>query len=112
MDISKIEFDSFIVWLKGDGLYPKKSERLWRKTIFANLLHDDPKTVDNFLDFKQEQIIKILLSSNIRYNDINSTISNVELLDSEFSITTLDLHHIQIKCTEIDKFLKNCCFKD
>lgn len=112
MEISKNEFDSFIVWLKSDGLYPKKSERLWQKTIFSNLLHDDQKTVDNFLDFKHEQIIKILLSSTIRYSGINSTVSKVELLDSEFSITTLDFHYIQIKSTEIDQFLKNCCFKD
>ena len=111
MEISKNEFDLFIVWLKSDGLCPKKSERLWKKTIFSNLLHDDHKTVANFLDFKQGQLVRMLLNSTVSYSGINSPINNVELLESEFLITTLDYHNIRINIDEIDHFLANCCIQ-
>lgn len=58
MEVSKELFDEFIQWLKLDGLKPKKSERLWKKTIFAHLLHDDKKTLDNWEDFMLENIVK------------------------------------------------------
>lgn len=51
-------FDRFIEWLKQDGLKPRKSERLWRKTIFARLLNDDKKTLANWEDFMIDQKIK------------------------------------------------------
>jgi hypothetical protein len=51
MEVSKELFDEFVQWLKFDGLTPKKSERLWKKTIFSRLLLDDKKTLDNWEDF-------------------------------------------------------------
>lgn len=51
MKVSKELFDEFVQWLKFDGLTPKKSERLWKKTIFSRLLLDDKKTLDNWEDF-------------------------------------------------------------
>lgn len=52
MEISKTAFNEFLEWLKQDGLPPRKSERLWRKTIFAKIQNDDPMTLENFHDFK------------------------------------------------------------
>ena len=51
MEISKEKLEAFFEWLKKDGLPPKRSERLWRKTITAKLLHDDPITLSNYEDF-------------------------------------------------------------
>lgn len=51
MEVLPEEFDRFIEWLKRDGLKPRKSERLWRKTIFSRLLNKDKKTIENWADF-------------------------------------------------------------
>lgn len=51
MEVSKELFDEFIQWLKLDGLKPKKSERLWKKTILVHLLNGHKKTLDNWEDF-------------------------------------------------------------
>lgn len=51
MEVSLEQFDQFIEWLKQDGLKPRKSERLWRKTIFARFLNRDKKTIENWEDF-------------------------------------------------------------
>lgn len=51
MEVSPEQFEQFIEWLKEDGLKPRKSERLWRKTIFARLLNYDKKTLENWEDF-------------------------------------------------------------
>lgn len=51
MEVSSEQFEQFIEWLKQDGLKPRKSERLWRKTIFSKLLNDDKKSIENWEDF-------------------------------------------------------------
>lgn len=52
----KIElFNKFYNWLKDDGLQAKKSERLYRKKIFASLLANDQMTLDNFNDFLEDK---------------------------------------------------------
>lgn len=51
MEVKKEEFEAFIGWLKMDGLKPKRSERLWKKKILVNLKNDEPKTIDNYIDF-------------------------------------------------------------
>ena len=58
MEVSLELFDQFVEWLKQDGLKPRKSERLWRKTIFARLLNNDKKTMENWEDFMIEQNTK------------------------------------------------------
>lgn len=107
MEISKIEFDEFIAWLKDDGLSPKKSERLWKKKIFSNLCHDDPKTLENYGDYLNETKIKKLLGKKICYESIDSIITGVELLDSRYVVKTLDNHNLMVKTFEIDLFIKN-----
>lgn len=58
MEVSLEQFNQFIEWLKQDGLKPRKSERLWRKTIFARLLNRDKKTIENWKDFMNDQNTK------------------------------------------------------
>ncbi len=55
MTVDKDTFDDFCQWLIDDGLRPKRSERLWRKTIYVRLSYDDPMTLDNFHDFLEDQ---------------------------------------------------------
>ena len=55
----KIElFEEFYTWLKQDGLKPKKSERLHRKTIFAALINNCKMTNENFNDFLENRKIQ------------------------------------------------------
>lgn len=54
MEISKELFEQFIFWLKQDGLAPRKSERLWKKTIFSRLINDDKRTIENWEDFMED----------------------------------------------------------
>lgn len=60
MEISEELFDEFIKWLKMDGLTPRKSERLWKKTIFSRLRNGHQRTLENWndfiVDFNQKQI--------------------------------------------------------
>ncbi len=58
MEVSKELFEEFISWLKQDGLMPKKSERLWKKTIFAHLLNGHKKTLENWKDFMDDFNLK------------------------------------------------------
>ena len=106
MEVTKKDFDEFISWLKIDGLYPKKSERLWRKKIFSNLVNNDSRTIENFDDFCHATRITKLLNMHIRYKHIDSTIVKVELLDSQCYITTLDNHRLIVNSAEMDSFLK------
>lgn len=52
------KFEKFYEWLRKDGLFPRKSERLHRKRIFANLLHNQPMTMENFHDFLEFEAIE------------------------------------------------------
>lgn len=63
MEVSKELFDEFIQWLKRDGLIPRKSERLWKKTIFSKLINDDKRTIENWEDFLNDHCAKQLQNS-------------------------------------------------
>lgn len=106
MEISQFEFNEFITWLKNDGLSPKKSERLWKKKIFSNLCHDDPKTLENYEDYLNETKIKKLLGKNFCYESIDSIITGVELSDSRYIVKTLDNHNLIVHASKIDMFIK------
>lgn len=90
MDVSKELFDEFINWLKLDGLTPKKSERLWKKTILARLINGHKNTKDNWEDFMADfnqkhtnQNSKLIVDDNcligmgISVNGISKTIEKV-----------------------------------
>ncbi len=72
MEVSKELFEEFILWLKQDGLIPKKSERLWKKTIFAHLLNGHKKTLDNWEDFMEDFNHKQINQTPISNFDENS----------------------------------------
>lgn len=60
MEVSKELFDEFIQWLKRDGLTPRKSERLWKKTIFSRLRNGHKNTKENWEDFMNDHFTKQL----------------------------------------------------
>ncbi len=71
MEVSKENFDEFTEWLKKDGLVPRKSERLWRKTILTRLLVNDSMTISNFSDFqvdKYKAIAKKMIG--VQFNEL------------------------------------------
>lgn len=71
MEVSKELFDEFIQWLKLDGLTPKKSERLWKKTIYSRLLNGHKNTKKNWEDFMVDFNLKQMNRSLIQDFDEN-----------------------------------------
>ena len=71
MEVSKEELEAFFMWLKEDGIVPKKSERLWRKTITQKLLNDDKMTQDNFDDFIKSYSLRKVLEQENMITDID-----------------------------------------
>ena len=72
------DFDEFIAWLKKDGLKPLKSERIWKKKIFANLLNNHAKSVENYKDFLQDKKLNSLIGKKTTYKDFNKLVCSVE----------------------------------
>jgi hypothetical protein len=90
MEVSKELFEQFVFWLKQDGLRPRKSERLWKKTIFSRLMNNDKKTIENWEDFMVDFNLKpkkevqfqdfdenCLIGIGISINSVFKTIRNV-----------------------------------
>lgn len=90
MDVQNELFDEFIKWLKLDGLTPKKSERLWKKTIFSRLRNGHKRTLENWDDFMNDHFRKqlqnpinidfdanCLIGMVISVNDVQKTIKYV-----------------------------------
>lgn len=87
MEVSKELFDEFIQWLKRDGLTPRKSERLWKKTIFSRLRNGHKNTKENWEDFmvdfhryqtpKQEFDENCLSGIGVNVSGVHKTIRNV-----------------------------------
>lgn len=72
MEIDRADFDKFCDWLKLDGLRPRKSERLWKKTILSNLLNNQKMTLDNFHDFLEDKKKQEMIKKDINiYDDFN-----------------------------------------
>lgn len=93
MEIKKEQLDAFFQWLKDDGLLPRKSERLWKKTIFSKLLNEDRMTIDNYGDFlsdyqkknllMEEKILpnmnsKMMIGISLKFDDKIKCIKNAE----------------------------------
>lgn len=105
----KIElFDKFYVWLKEDGLKPKKSERLYKKKIFSSLLANDEMTLDNFKDFLEDGIkneVRELIGKEMVYKNKSFIISDVEIKQKDFYIIA---ENLRMKCTyeQLDEIKK------
>lgn len=120
-------FEEFYNWLKLDGLIPKKSERLHRKTIFASLMANKKMTIENFEDFlafkkEDEKRVFIRRIENLECEQIFFEkcwryISKIEIFEEQglFKITTSyfdkeEINHL-ISCKfeqleEIEKLIK------
>lgn len=105
-------FDEFITWLKIDGLKPKKSERLWRKKIFSNLMNQEVKTLENYQDFIIEKKIKKLVGKTVRYKNINETICDYKIITNYYIfITCISKSIINVEHDMLDVFIKECIEK-
>ena len=106
-------FNEFYRWLKDDGLVPRRSERLHKKKIFKNLLNDDEMTIENFNDFLDYKKINDLISKKVIYNQINSAIFNIKLIENEnrYLVTTIDDQIIKIDYQNMNKFIERCIEK-
>lgn len=95
----KVElFDRFYIWLKDDGLKPKRSERLHRKKIFASLLANDEMTLENFNDFLKDEIkneVREFIGKEMVYKNKSFIISNVEINEKDFYIIA---ENLKMKC--------------
>ena len=69
VEIDRENLEQFYEWLKCDGLKPRKSERLWKKTILTNLLNDQKMTLDNFYDFLEYKQEQKMIKKDIDVND-------------------------------------------
>jgi hypothetical protein len=89
MEVSKENFDEFTEWLKKDGLVPRKSERLWKKTILTRLLTNDSMTISNFSDFQADKYKAIAHKMvGVKFNELvihkvilDETLSSVIFVD-------------------------------
>jgi hypothetical protein len=117
MDISKELFDEFIQWLIRDGLTPKKSERLWRKTIYSRLLNGHKNTKENWEDFmvdfhryqtpKQEFDENCLSGIGVNVSGVHKTISNVVKGETMSRIFFEDGANMDVKNNDLLQILKD-----
>lgn len=121
MDVSKELFDEFINWLKLDGLTPKKSERLWKKTILARLINGHKNTKDNWEDFMADfnqkhtnQNSKLIVDDNcligmgISVNGISKTIEKVVKHEETSRFFFVDGTKIDVENEVIVKLIDEC----
>jgi len=108
MKLEKIDnFDEFIIWLKKDGLSPKRSERLWKKKIFANLVNEHAKTLENYNDFLISKILKNTLGKKVYFQKIDQVIEEVDSIHNYFLFKTVDSSIIKVKKSSLDLFISN-----
>lgn len=100
------DFDEFIAWLKKDGLKPLKSERIWKKKIFTNLLNGHAKTIDNYNDFLKDKKLKGLIGKRTSYKNFNKIIWNVDMMHNFCVLTLEDRSILKVKVEDIDEFIK------
>lgn len=101
------DFDEFIAWLKKDGLKPLKSERIWKKKIFANLLNNHAKSIENYKDFLQDKKLNSLVGKKITYKDFNKLVCSVESSHDFYTLKLEDRSILKVKIKDIDVFIKN-----
>ncbi|MFW9625335.1 MAG: hypothetical protein ACMV1K_01220 [Sulfurospirillum sp.] len=99
------DFDEFIIWLKNDGLKPFKSERIWKKKIFANLINNHIKTLENYYDFLKDKKIKALIGKKTNYQNLNKIICTVEISHNFYTLLLEDRVALKVKIEDIDEFM-------
>ena len=101
------DFDEFITWLKNDGLKPFKSERIWKKKIFANLINNHVKTLENYDDFLKDKKIKTLIGKKTNYQNFDKTICTIEISHTFYTLLLEDRSVLKVKIEDIDEFITN-----
>lgn len=101
------DFDEFIVWLKNDGLKPFKSERIWKKKIFTNLLNCHVQTLENYTDFLVDKKLKSLKGKKTTYRNFNKVIFDVKVSHDFYILRLEDMSVLKIKTSDFDEFAKS-----
>jgi len=101
------DFDEFILWLKKDGLKPKRSERLWRKKIFANLVNEHKKIIDNYNDFLLDKKLKNLIGKKVIYQNIEQKILDITINQKDYLFKMHDQSIIRVQHALLNIFIKN-----
>lgn len=100
------DFDEFIAWLKNDGLKPFKSERIWKKKIFSNLMNNHAKTIENYSDFLKDKKTKSLIGKRTSYKDFNKVICSIDVSHDFYRLTLEDRSVLKVKISDLDEFIK------
>ena len=102
-------FDEFYEWLKEDGLKPKKSERLHKKTIFTALINNDHMTNENFKDFLLDRTrneINLLIDKTIVIEGTRMLIIEAKIINSdEFHLKT-NIRTFKCKYNDLERIQK------
>ncbi len=106
------DFDEFIAWLKKDGLKPLKSERIWKKKIFTNLLNNHAKSIENYNDFLQDKKLSSLVGKRTIYNDFNKLVYSVDKSHNFYILILEDRSILKVKVEDIDEFIKIYIIED
>ncbi|MCW8895470.1 hypothetical protein [Sulfurimonas sp.] len=101
------DFDEFIAWLKKDGLKPLKSERIWKKKIFANLLNNHAKSVENYKDFLEDKKMRGIIEKKTTYKDFNKLVYSVDKSHNFYKLILEDRSILKVRIEDIDEFIKN-----
>jgi hypothetical protein len=101
------DFDEFIAWLKKDGLKPLKSERIWKKKIFANLLNNHAKSIENYNDFLEDKKLRSIIGKKTTYKDFNKLVFSVDKSHNFYIFILEDRSILKVKIKDIDEFIKN-----
>lgn len=101
------DFDEFIAWLKKDGLKPFKSERIWKKKIFANFINGHTKTIENYNDFLKDKKLRAIIGKRTNYKDFNKVVCSVEASHNFYILALEDRSILKVKVEDIDEFIKN-----
>lgn len=101
------DFEDFISWLKLDGLQPYKSERLWRKKIFSNLINNERKTIDNYNDFLIYKKLQALIECRVIYENVDAVIYDITS-NHKYHILKMNKNFtIKVRHDLLDVFIQN-----
>ncbi|HUH41990.1 MAG TPA: hypothetical protein VLZ29_02630 [Sulfurimonas sp.] len=101
------DFDEFIAWLKKDGLKPLKSERIWKKKIFTNLVNNHKKSIENYNDFLQDKKMRGIIGKKTTYKDFNKLVYSVDKSHNFYKLILEDRSILKVRIEDIDEFIKN-----
>lgn len=101
------KFESFYQFIKNDGLVPRKSERLHKKKIYANLMNNQKMTLENFEDFllwDKKESIRNIIGEVINYKGLKGQIIDVSFEDDNSFKVQMKEGYIRIQIKDFENF--------